>query len=155
MGGSRLVNRRSFVAEFVIAARQSVIVGVVTRIDRDRELHFGRHNQVVTVLHTHFSQALGLAGNGLFALDVDVHLLFLDELSQLCVLHVRQNNQLEDLESLIRADLDLEGLVQLVVQLRRLDSDVQVQRPRLFLPVTSRVLAAHLTAVHASRAFCL
>lgn len=128
----------------------TVIVRVVTGVDGDGKLHLGRNNQVITILHAHLGEALRLAGDGLLALDVDVHLLLLDELTELRVLDLAEDDVLEDLETLVRAYLDLERLVQLVVEIRRLNGDVEVERPGLFLAVSPRVLSGrHLAAVHA------
>ena len=125
----------------------TVVVGVVAGVHGDRELHLGCNNQVISVLHTHLGEGLRLARDRLFPLDVDVHLLLLNELTQFGVLDLAEDDVLEDLKALVGAYLDLEGLVQFVVKIGRLDGNVQVKRPRLLLAVRPRVLSGH--AVHA------
>lgn len=124
----------------------TVVVGVVAGVHGDGELHLGCNNQVIAILHTHLGEGFRLARDRLFPLDVDVHLLLLDELTQFGVLHLAEDDVLEDLEALVRAYLDLEGLVQFVVKIGRLDGNVQVKRPRLLLTVRPRMLSGH--AVH-------
>ena len=125
----------------------AIVCRVVTRIHGDGQAHFRRDDQVVVVLHAHLGETLGLARHGLLALNVDVHLLFLDEFSQLGILDVGQDDELQNFEPLIRANLDLEGLVQLVVEVWRLDRDVQVERPRFLLAVMAGLLLAGLVHV--------
>ena len=125
----------------------TVVVGIVAGVHGDGELHLGCNNQVISVLHTHLGEGLRLARDRLFPLDVDVHLLLLNELTQFGVLDLAEDDVLEDLKALVGAYLDLEGLVQFVVKIGRLDRNVQVKRPCLLLAVRPRVLSGH--TVHA------
>ena len=111
----------------VEAAREellTVVVCIVGGVHGDGKLHLGCNYQVITVLNSHLGEALRFAGDRLLALDVDVHLFFLDELTQLRVLHLAEDDVLEDLETLVRAYLNLERLVQFVVKVRRLDRNI-------------------------------
>ena len=59
---------------------------------------------------------------------------------------MRKDNQLQNLQPLVRANLNLKTLVEFVIQVRCLNSDVEIQRPELSLAIASSVLA-HLCCI--------
>lgn len=126
----------------------ALVAGVVTRVDGHGQAHLRRHDQVVVVLNSHLGETLGLAGHWLSTLNVNVHLLFLDEFAQARIFDVRQDNELQDFEPLVRAKLDLEGLIFSCLRVRRLDCDVETQRPGLLFSIMAGTLLAGSGLIH-------
>ena len=102
-----------------------------------RKFHFSSNDQVVSILDTHLSERLGLTSHWFLTLDIDIHLLFLDQLSELQVFDHCKNALVQHLKTLVGTNFNLKRLVQLVVQLRSFDADFQSHRPGLFLSVVS------------------
>lgn len=99
------------------------------------ELHLCGNDQVVSVFDSHLGKTFGLSSHWLFSLDIDVHFFFLNKLSQFKVLHLGEDCLHQNLQSLVRANLNIEGFVQFVVQFRGFDSYVKAQVPSFFLSV--------------------
>lgn len=64
-----------------------------------------------------------------------------------------QNSLLEDLESMVRADVYLEALIQSVIKLRSLNGNVEVQRPSLLFSVGSLWIQTHIQIVRVDSAY--
>lgn len=129
--------------------RVTLVARVITRVDGHGEAHLRRNDQVVIVLHAHFGETLRLARHGFSTLDVNVHLLFLDEFSQARIFDVGQDYELQNFEPLVRANLNLEGLIFRCFQVGRLDGDVESKRPSLLLAIMAGTLLAGASLVHA------
>jgi len=92
---------------------------------------------MVAIFDSHFSKTFGFPSNWFLALDVDVSLFLANELSQLQVLNMRLDGLMQNLESLIRANLDFERFIQSIIKFGCLNCNVQIKHPCLFLSVSS------------------
>ena len=61
---------------------------------------------------------------------------------------MRQDDELQNFESLVRANLDLEGLIFRCLMVRRLNRDVESERPGLLLSVMSGTRLAGTSLIH-------
>lgn len=126
----------------------SIVKVIVVAVFLEWQLHLSSDDQGVAVLNAHLCQTLGFASDWLLALDVNVHLLPLNQLSQLDVFDGGQDGLMQDFESLVGADFNLELLIEAILKLRGLNLNFEVHAPRLFLAVSAFIVAHWIEEVH-------
>lgn len=103
----------------------------------ERKLHLGGNNKIVTVFDSHLGKTFGFSGNWLFSFNVYVHFFFLNKFPQFKVLDLSKDSLHQDLESLVGANLDIEGFVQFMVKFGSFNSNMETQVPSFFLSIGS------------------
>jgi len=87
---------------------------VVTDLIKGK-LHLSSNNKIITIFYSHLGKTFRFSSYWLFSFNVDVHFFLLNKFSQFKVLDLSQDGLHQNLESLVRANLDIEGFIQFVV----------------------------------------